>query len=185
VDSQGFVKGPERPVHRGRVFELVIGEFTSPTGERFERDLLHHPGAVCAVPLDGDEVIFVRQFRAPLNRTLLEIPAGVRDVADEPPEETAARELAEEIGMVPGTLEYLCGFHNAPGYADEHITIFLATDLTPTDSQAHGAEEQQMTIERVHLDDIDALIASGELTDAKSLIGLLLLKQRLGVVKHS
>jgi ADP-ribose pyrophosphatase len=182
--TQGFVKGPERLVHRGRVIEVVVGEYTSPTGESFERDLLHHPGAVCAVPLDGDEVIFVRQFRAPLNRALLEIPAGIRDVADEPPEETAARELVEEIGMVPGKLEHLCGFYNAPGYADEHITIFLATDLEPTEPQAHGAEEQQMTVERVRLDDIDGLIASGELCDAKSLIGLLLVKQRLERVKH-
>jgi ADP-ribose pyrophosphatase len=184
AEAQGFVKGPERLVHRGRVIELVVGEFVSPTGERFERDVIHHPGAVCAVPLDGDEVIFVRQFRAPLNRALLEIPAGIRDVPDEPPAETAARELAEEIGMVPGRLEHLCTFHNAPGYADEQISIFLATDLEPTDSQAHGAEEQQMTIERVALADIDALIASGELTDAKSIIGLLLVKQRHDGVKY-
>ena len=86
---------------------------------------------------------------------------------------------------MPGKLEHLCGFHNAPGYADEHVTIFLATELTPTATEAHGHEEQAMTIERVRLDDIDELIASGELTDAKSLIGLLLLKQRLDRVKHS
>jgi ADP-ribose pyrophosphatase len=183
--SEGFVKGPERVVYRGRVIELVVGEFTSPDGERFEREMIHHPGAVCAVPIDGDEVIFVRQFRAPLNRPLLEIPAGVRDVDGEPLEETAARELAEEIGMIPGRLEHLCSFHNAPGYADEHITIFLATDLTPTASAAHGAEEQHMTIERVRLDDVDGLISSGELTDAKSLIGLLLARQRLDGVKRS
>jgi ADP-ribose pyrophosphatase len=178
--SQGFVKGAERPVHRGRIIDVVVGEFTTPSGERIERDLIHHPGAVCAVALEGDEVIMVRQFRAALNRAMLEIPAGIRDAPGEPPEETAARELAEEIGMTPGKLERLCGFYNAAGYSDEHLIVFLATELTPTASEAHSAEEQVMTVERIRLDEVDALISSGELCDAKSIIGLLLVKQRLG-----
>lgn len=178
--ASGFRKGPERSVHRGKIIDVVVGEFISPTGERIERDLVHHPGAVSVVPVIGDEAILVRQFRAALNHDLLEIPAGIRDVADESTERTAARELAEEVGMAAGKLELLCSFYNAAGFSDEQIWVYLATDLEPCGAQADGAEEEHMTIERVRLDDVDSLIASGKLSDAKSIIGLLLAKQRLG-----
>ena len=175
-----FTRGPERSVHKGHVFELVVGEFVAPDGEQFQRDLVHHPGAVSALPVDGDHAILVRQYRPALDLHLLEIPAGLRDVAGEPPEKTAVRELEEEIGMVPGRIEQLCRCYVAPGFSDEEIVIYLATDLRPTEVRAHGPEERHMTIERVHLDDVESLIASGALIDAKTIVGLLLAKQRLG-----
>jgi ADP-ribose pyrophosphatase len=176
--AAGFRKGDERVVHQGRIIQVAVGEFFAPDGERLERDLVHHPGAVCAVPIVGDEAILVRQYRPALGAELLEIPAGLRDVDGEPPEQTAARELEEEIGMRPGHLEPLCTFFNAAGFSDEQIHVFLATDLVEVERQAHGPEEAHMTIERVRLDDVPAMIASGELCDAKSIIGMLLAIQR-------
>jgi 8-oxo-dGTP pyrophosphatase MutT (NUDIX family) len=178
--TAGFRKGHERRIHKGHFLEFVVGEFFAPGGERLERDLVHHPGAVCAVALAGDEAIMVRQYRAALDAELLEIPAGLRDVDGEPPEVTAVRELEEEIGMRPGRLELLCAFYNAPGFSDEKLHLFLATELEPVPLRAHSIEEVHMTIERVRLDDVPALIASGELCDAKSILGLTLARERVG-----
>ena len=82
----------------------MIGTFERPTATTFDRDIVHHPGAVAVVPLDDDgQVVMVRQYRAPIDQLLLEIPAGKRDVHGEDPELTAARELAEETGLGPST----------------------------------------------------------------------------------
>ena len=155
--------------------------FEGPDGGTFERDVVHHPGAVDVVPVldDGKTVILVRQFRAAVEKDLLEIPAGKRDVHGEPVEETARRELEEEVGMRPGRLQLLCQFFNSPGFCDERSYIFLALDLEPCESSLQGVEEQHMTIEHVALDDVPRLIAEGELTDAKSIIGLCLAREAL------
>jgi ADP-ribose pyrophosphatase len=158
--------------------DLVVGEFFAPDGRRMERDIVHHPGAVAVVPIVGDEAVLVRQYRPALDAELLEIPAGIRDVDGEPLETTAARELAEEIGMRADRLDYLCAFYNAPGFSDERIHLFVGTGLTEVGRDAQGHEEEHMTIERVRLDDVPRLVASGELTDAKSIIGLLLVLGR-------
>jgi 8-oxo-dGTP pyrophosphatase MutT (NUDIX family) len=127
---------------------------------------------------DGD-VILVRQFRAAVGRSLLEVPAGKRDVAGESPVDTATRELEEEIGRHPGQLTKLCEFYNSPGFCDEYTHLYCATDLRPL-AEARGvtAEERAMAVERVPLDATADLIATGEIVDAKSIIGLVL-TQRL------
>ncbi len=176
-----FRKLDERETYRGPLISVAEGMFESPSGERFERDIVHHPGAVSVVPLlpGGREVVLVRQYRAAIDRLLLEIPAGKRDVADEPVEVTAHRELEEEIGMRAARVEPLAEFFNSPGFCDEHSFVFLARELEPTRSAAQGVEEQHMTVERVALDAVPELIASGELVDAKSIIGLCLTRERL------
>jgi ADP-ribose pyrophosphatase len=176
-----FRKLDEREIYRGPLISVAEGTFEAPSGERFVRDIVHHPGAVSVVPLlPGErEVVLVRQYRAAVDRFLLEIPAGKRDVADEPVEVTARRELEEEIGMRAARLEPLAEFFNSPGFCDEHSFVFLARDLEETTVSAQGVEEQHMTLERVALEGIPALIASGELIDAKSIIGLCLTRERL------
>lgn len=179
--AAGFARGPERLVHAGHVISLAIGSFTAPDGTTFEREVVHHPGAVSVVPLLGDgSVVLVRQYRAALDDLLLEIPAGKRDVADEPPEVTAARELEEEVGRRAGRLELLAEFHNSPGFCDEHSHVFLATELTDVPVDRQGVEEQHLTIEVVPLDDVPAMIADGRLRDAKTIIGLLLALRHVG-----
>ncbi|HVE94265.1 MAG TPA: NUDIX hydrolase, partial [Acidimicrobiales bacterium] len=139
-----------------------------------------HPGAVSVVPLDSDgTVLLVRQYRAALDCGLLEIPAGKRDVAGEPPELTAHRELAEEVGRAAGRMDLLATFYNSPGFCDEHSYTYLARDLSEVPSDLQGVEEQAMTVERVALDDAIALIRSGEITDAKTIIGLTMAHSRV------
>jgi ADP-ribose pyrophosphatase len=177
-----FTKRAEREVYRGSLIAVAVGEFESPDGETFSRDLVHHPGAVSVVPFDEvtGSVILVRQYRAAIDRDLLEIPAGKRDVADEPPEATARRELEEEVGQRAGRLELLAEFYNSPGFCDEHSFVYLARDLEACDVAAASVEERHMTIERVALDDVPGLIARADIVDAKTIIGLSLARERLG-----
>ena len=175
-----FRKRGERLVHRGSLISVAVGQFEDPDGGTFERDIVHHPGAVSVVPLDADgTVLLVRQYRAAVEADLLEIPAGKRDVSDEPPEETARRELAEEVGMRPGRLDKLAEFYNSPGFCDEYSYVFLARDLEPCAVEAASVEERHMSIERVPLADAPGLIADGAITDAKTIIGLCLARERL------
>ena len=176
-----FRKFDERVVFRGSLITVAQATFQGPDGDTFERDVIHHPGAVSVVPVDGDEVILVRQYRAAVEREMLEIPAGKRDVEGEAVELTAHRELEEEVGMRAGRLQLLAEFYNSPGIIDEHSFVFLATELTPCAVSAQGIEEQHMTIERHRLADVPSLIAAGELVDAKSIIGVLLARDALAV----
>lgn len=171
----------ERLVHTGAVVSFAVGTFEGPGGLLFDRDIVHHPGAVSVVPVtDSGEVLLVRQFRAALGTDLLEIVAGKRDVSDEPLEETAQRELAEEVGMRAGRLDPLVSIAQSPGFCDEINHLFLATDLAPVERDHQGIEEQHMSVEAVPLEQVRELIAAGELCDAKSLVGLLMVLDRLG-----
>ena len=176
-----FHRVREREIHHGPLLRYVVATFAGPDGEEFERELVEHPGAVSVVPIvdEGTAALLVRQFRAPLGASLLEIPAGKRDVAGEAPELTARRELEEEVGMRAGRLEKLAEFYNSPGFCDEHSFVFMGLDLEPCALDRQGVEEQHMTIEKVALDDVPGLIAGGALTDAKSIIGLMLARESL------
>ena len=174
-----FRKVSETEVFRGTLVQVAQAVFEGPDGHRFERDVVHHPGAVVVVPLlDHETVVMVRQFRAAVGKELLEIPAGKRDVHGEATEVTAQRELAEEIGRRAGSLELLARFYNSPGFCDEFTWLYMARDLDPVPVDRQGAEEQFMTIEEVKLASVPALVASGEIVDAKSIIGLSLASAR-------
>jgi ADP-ribose pyrophosphatase len=171
----GFRHLGDEVLHRGAVITLCRSSFEAPDGTRFERDVVRHPGAVSVVPvLDDGDVVLVRQYRAALDENLIEIPAGKRDVVGEPPEETARRELVEEVGLEPGGLRLLARFHNSVGFSDEESFVFLGTDLRPADMERQGIEEQYLEIVRVPLQSVPGRISSGEITDAKTVIGLTL-----------
>jgi ADP-ribose pyrophosphatase len=168
-------------LHQGDRISLGRATYEAPDGSTFERDVVHHPGAVGVVPVvdEGTGVLLVRQYRAPVDREMLEIPAGLRDVEGEPPIETARRELIEEVGMRAGRVEQLCAFHNSPGFCDEVVHVFVAFDLEPCELDRQGIEEEHMTVERVALDAVPGMIARGDITDAKTVIGLLLARDLL------
>ena len=176
-----FRKLAEEVDFRGSLVTAARARFADPSGAVFERDVVHHPGAVVVVPVvdGGRSVLMVRQYRAAIDRVLLEVPAGKRDVDGEPVEVTARRELAEEVGMEAERVELLARFYNSPGFCDEHTHLFAATGLTPCALSAQGIEEEHMTIEHVALADVPRLVAAGELVDAKSIIGLYLARDAL------
>lgn len=170
----GFRQLSEETIFEGWIITLAKGTFEGPDGRRFERDIVHHPGAVAAVPIDGDDIVLVRQYRPAIDAMMLEIPAGLRDVEGEPTEVTARRELIEEVGLVADSLELLTTVHNTVGFCDEAITIYLATGLSQvTRELTDSPEEQAMETVRVPLLDAEQMIADGEITDAKTVIGIL------------
>jgi 8-oxo-dGTP pyrophosphatase MutT (NUDIX family) len=173
----------ERERLAGSFIRLVTGTFVDPEGFTFEREIVRHLGAVCVVPLedDGEHVLCVRQYRAPLDRRLLELPAGKMDVPGEAAELCARRELAEEVGRAATAFTELGRFYNSPGFTDELTTCFLAEGLTNVGRTAHGIEEQHMTVERVALGEWWELMAGGEIVDAKTVIGLCLTEHLLRV----
>jgi ADP-ribose pyrophosphatase len=181
LPSAKFRKLSEWPVYHSKLLDIAVGTFESPDGQRFERDVVHHPGAVVVVPVDETtgEVVLVRQYRAPLDAELLEVPAGKRDVKDEPTEITAMRELAEETGLEAGQLQLIGHFHNSPGFSDEESWCYLARDLRVVPDSRHGIEEQHMTVERYPLSEVGTMVASGEITDAKTIVGLFLARAAL------
>ena len=174
-----FEQIEEAVKYEGHVISVVEAKFRSPNGEQVTREIARHPGAVCVVPIVSEEIIMVRQFRASTNQNLLEIPAGKRDVAHEPPEGTAERELQEEVGLKTEKMILLAEFFNTPGFCDEYSYCYLALDCQLVQDNRQGLEEELMTIERVPLEQARALIARGALIDAKSMLGILLALQYL------
>lgn len=179
-----FRRVGEREVHQGHVWRVVVAEFESPDGVRFHRDIVRSPGAVGIVPLIFDaegnaSVLLVEQYRPPYERTIIEIPAGMRDIEEEPPELTAHRELIEEAGMQAGRLDHLVDILPSPGLTDSVTIIFLATDCSPVERDLHGPEEQHMTLLHLPLVDALAMIDNGEIADAKTVVGLMATQRRL------
>lgn len=164
----------EERIWAGRVFRVGVVQVVGPDGQDHARDVVHHPGAVAVVPLHEDgTVTLVYQYRVALDRGIWEIPAGLRDVDGEPTETTARRELAEETGLAAGQVSHLVTFHNSPGFSDEAVHIFLATDLSTVPDDRQGLEEQHMVVERIPLAEALEMVAGGRITDAKTVIGLL------------
>ena len=154
---------------------------SGPAGEEFVRYTVVHPGAVAVVPGDADgDVLLLRQYRVAAGRTIVEIPAGKCDVDGEPPEDTARRELVEEIGWSPGRLVKLAEFYNSPGFCDEYTHLYLGLELSPAEAPGERkAEERYLVVAKVGFDDLDDLVVSGEIVDAKTLIGLSLARRYL------
>lgn len=175
VAAGAFTHLHDELLAEGHVVSMYRSTFRAPDGSEFRREVVRHPGAVAIVPVHDDgDVVLVRQYRGPLDRFLIEIPAGKRDVLDEPLEDTARRELLEEVGLLADELVPLATFHNSVGFSDEESHLFLARGLRPTARDLQGIEEEHMEVLRVPLVDAPTMIGRAEITDAKTVIGLLL-----------
>jgi ADP-ribose pyrophosphatase len=164
-------------VFEGRVVNVTV-DTVSEGGLTYQREVVHHNGSAVIVPVfDDGTVALVRQYRHPAVRYLLEVPAGTL-AKGERPEIGAARELKEELGLVAARLEKLSEFFVSPGFLEEKMWIYLATEL----SEGEQALEDDEIIDVVRLPIGDALemITSGEIEDAKTIIGLMLAAPRVG-----
>ncbi len=177
----GFRHLGDTPVADLARLRVVRGRFEAPDGSTFERDVVRNQEVVAMVPVldDGRTVLLVRQYRGPIDRLLLEIPAGLCDVDGEELQATAARELAEEIGRAAGSLELLAEFFPAAGFSDQFVHLYLATDLTEVPHDRQGPEESHMTVEAFDLAGLDAAIDQGTIQDSKTLVGLMRARDRL------
>ncbi|MDA8392675.1 MAG: NUDIX hydrolase [Actinomycetota bacterium] len=180
ASSGGFRAVDQQLLFRGSVVSLYRSVVEGPSGQRFERDVLRHPGAVIVAPIHQDRVLLVRQYRAAVDGELLELPAGKRDVPGEEPRDTARRELREEIGRTASSMKLLASFYNSPGFCDEFSHCYMATGLQQVPHSPQGPEEAAMSLVDVRLADTPAMIASGEIVDAKTIIGITLARAALG-----
>ena len=173
-----------RVIHRGSYLEFRVDTIERADGSRATRDIAGHPGAVAVVALDDqDRVALVRQWRLPANGALLEIPAGGLDVhpdgTKEDPDLAAPRELEEETGLRAGSWEKLATFYSAPGFTDELMHLYLATDLSEAqgEDRRHPEEDERLVVSWMPWRDAVAAVVAGEIRDSKSIVGLLWLER--------
>ncbi len=163
--------------HRGRVFQLVRENVTLDNGTTTDLDFIEHPGAAAIVALtDENNVVLVRQYRHALRQYIWEIPAGTLDPG-EPVMDCARRELAEETGYAAAEWRQLGEITPVPGYSDERIHLFLATGLSAVTQRLDADEVLEAHCRP--LTEAAAMIARGEMQDAKSICALLLAQKWL------
>ena len=160
-----------QPIYNGRSVNLRVDTVQLPGGREATREVVEHRGCVAIIAVDADDnILLVNQFRQPVARELLEIPAGGIDNGEEPGA-TVRREMQEETGYLPRKVERLGGFYSAPGYCTEYLHLYLATELVP--SQLYAEDTESIRLVRVPMAEITGLITSGQICDAKSIAGLL------------
>ena len=158
-------------IYDGRAVKLRVDSVRLDNGRQTTREIVEHSDCIAVVAIDkNDNVLLVKQFRKPVEKELLEIPAGGIDTGEDP-EEAVSRELREEIGYMPRKVQRLGGFYSAPGYCSEYLYLYLATDLVP--SQLIAEDTESINVVRIPLREIPDLIATGRICDAKSIAGLL------------
>lgn len=168
-----------REVFKGRTVRLDVDKVRLPNDKVMDFEIIHHPGAAAVVPVTDDgQVLLIRQYRYATGGFLLEIPAGKLDPGEEP-EACALRETEEEVGFRPGKLQPLGWIWTTPGFTDEKIWLYLATDLKA--SRQELGEDEVLSIERIPLSDAVEKAARGEIHDSKSACALLRVGWVLGV----
>ncbi|MDH5696528.1 MAG: NUDIX hydrolase [Dehalococcoidia bacterium] len=161
-----------RLIYDGRAVRLRVDTVKMPSGRQTTREIVEHSDCVAIIAVDDkDNVLLVNQFRKPVERELLEIPAGGIEPGEDPVD-CVRREMREETGFLPQKVERIGGFYSTPGVCTEYLYLYLATDLVASPLQAEDSEN--ISLIRVPLGQIPSLIASGSICDAKSIAGLLL-----------
>lgn len=158
-------------IYSGRIVTLDLCEVELIDGQHQMREIIGHAGATAIIALDQDDkILLVRQYRSAAAKVMSEIPAGVLNPSEDP-QVAAIRELQEETGYKPGKIVSLGGLYTAPGYTQEYIHLFVATELV--ESRLPADEDEFIEVERVTLTDALTKIEHGEIEDAKTIIGLL------------
>jgi ADP-ribose pyrophosphatase len=160
-------------IFKGHAISLRVDDIITIDGRRTTREIVEHEDAVVIVPLDAkNNVLLVSQYRTPLGKNLLEVPAGGIDPG-ETPEKAVIREMQEETGYKPRKLKRLSGFYSTPGFTNEYLHCYLATDLVP--SRLEAEDTAGIEVVRVPLAKLKEMVLSGRIQDAKSIVGLLLM----------
>lgn len=166
-------------VHRGRYLEFRVDTIVRADGSGGTRDVVGHPGAISVLAVDDDRrLLLVRQWRIPAGQALLEIPAGTLDIHEgvtEDPDLAARRELEEETGHRATTWRKLAAFWTAPGFATELMHLYLATGIAGAegDDRLTPDEDERLELRHVPIADAVAMVEAGEITDAKTILGIL------------
>lgn len=161
----------------GRIISLQVDDVTLPNGETSKREIVKHPGAVAIIGITEErKILFVKQYRKPLERSLIEIPAG-RIERNEDPKVTAIRELEEETGYTTKDVQYVTSFYTSPGFADEIIHIYFSDQLTCLEKKIQGDEDEFVELFALTLDEAEQLMKETYIYDAKTVFALSYLRQ--------
>lgn len=159
-------------IYRGNIIKVSSLTVALPDGRTATRDVVAHPGASVILPLnERGEAYLVRQFRKPLESMSLELPAGKLDQGEDPGV-CAERELKEETGLTADSIKHVISIHTTPGFSDEVIHLYVATGLTEGDSCTDA--DEFLSTEKLPVGTLVDMVLKGEITDAKSIIGILL-----------
>jgi len=163
-------------IYRGKIVTLHVDTIRQASGTSTIREVVLHPGGVTAIPVLKDgRLLLIRQFRYPIGKFILELPAGKLD-SGQTPLDTIAREIEEETGYCAGTLTQVCTFYTTPGFSNEAIHLFLARDLT---LKAQRLEEgEHITVVSYSLEECLEKIRTGEINDGKTILGILWYHQK-------
>lgn len=164
-------------IFKGRIVDLRVDTVLLPDGKESTREIVKHAEAVAVIAVDEEKNIYlVKQYRKPVEKVLLEIPAGIMD-KDEEPLEAAKRELEEEAGLRAEDWKKITSFYTAPGFTDEKIHLFLATKLVK--GLINLDEDEFVEVEVLPLDRAYHMVLEGSISDAKSIIGIQWVKSML------
>ncbi len=173
-----------RKVYAGRIFTVQVETIDLPRGGEVRMDIVRHPGSVVIIPVTkDDDIILVRQYRHAIGQWVWELPAGTLKPGEEL-EKAAVRECHEEIQLIPERVERLGSFFPTPGYCDEEMTFFRATGLRPPgehDAAAQPDEDEDIETRAFPRETLRSMIASGEIVDMKTVVGLTLLSRNAKV----
>ncbi|WP_438758681.1 NUDIX domain-containing protein [Enterococcus sp. AZ126] len=163
-----------KEIFKGQIIEVVVDEVRLPNGETSTRELVFHSGAVAVIPITADnKIIMVKQFRKPMEKVLLEIPAGKIDPGEHDyPKETAERELEEETGFRANKLTFVTSMYVSPGFADELLHVYYAEDLEKVPNPRPQDDDEVLELYTLTLEEAKAEITSGLICDAKTIFAV-------------
>ncbi|WP_067836703.1 NUDIX domain-containing protein [Amphibacillus sediminis] len=165
-------------IFSGHIIDVKVDKVELPNGKTSTRELVKHPGAVAVIAVTADnKLVMVEQYRKPLEKSLVEIPAGKLE-ANELPEHTARRELEEETGYTTDHLEFVTSFYTSPGFADELLYIYFTDQLKPTHAGLALDEDEFVEVQEYSLSELEALQQSERIHDAKTIYAIQFLKLR-------
>jgi len=165
-----------KDIFTGRIISVQVDDVLLPNGKQSKRELVKHPGAVAVIPVTKEEkIVFVEQYRKPLERSLVEIPAGKIEENEEPAV-TAVRELEEETGYTTDTLTYVDSFYTSPGFANEIVHLYYTDNLEKITEQVVGDEDEFVELIELSLEEAEQYVKEKKIHDAKTMYALLYIK---------
>lgn len=163
-------------IFTGKVISVQVDDVELPDGNKSQREIVKHPGAVAVIPVTPDgKIVLVEQYRKPLERSIIELPAGKMEPNEEPAH-TAVRELEEETGYTTDRLQYVTSFYTSPGFADEIIHIYYTNEIRPLKEAVTGDEDEFVEIVTLSLEEAEQYVKEQKIYDAKTAYAIIYLR---------
>jgi len=180
MSERGAARLSSTRAFEGRIFAVTVDRVTMPNGRTATLDMVRHPGSVVLLPMQDDgRIVLIRQYRYALDRWIWELPAGSLD-AGEDPAAAAARECEEEIGLIPGRVEFAGAWYPTPGFCTEVMNYYRLSGLRERgsgDPPAHQDEDEDIRVHVFSLDEARAMVRRGDIVDLKTAWGLTLVQE--------